>query len=427
MVALWSPPRREYPYPFSVAPMMQVTDQHWRFMARGLTRRTLLYTEMVVDQTLLYNRDGLARFIGHNTEEAPVAVQLGGNDPESLGQATEIVRTYFGSACLEINLNCGCPSYAVAGRHCFGARLMAQPDLVRRLVSEMVRRSGGTRITVKHRLGTDLSGADYATTRAFCMAAREGGVSHFVVHTRMAVLGRRISTEQNRSVPPLDHDVAHRLSVDMPDCTFVINGGLKTLDDCARHLNRPDSLLAGAMVGRAAWTAPTALLARADTSLLGANADPCYDSRQLIDRYADYADRTYQLYDESADFTLLFRPLYYIFRGVNGSKRFRGHLVRTSRLLRMPEDQPPSEHISDALRHIPNEIVDRPFPDPTAHIRPQDEGDEAHLGFRFCVDAGSSSEIYDRHHVTSDMTDAPFKPLSLPPEPLRPALLTSSS
>lgn len=406
---------------------MQVTDRHWRFMARGLTQRTLLYTEMVVDQTLLYNREALARFIGHSRAEAPMAVQLGGNDAESLGQATDIVRTYFGSACVEINLNCGCPSHVVAGRHCFGARLMAQPDLVRRIVSEMVRRSAGTRVTVKHRLGTDLSGADYATTKAFCMAAREGGVSHFVVHTRMAVLGRRISTEQNRSVPPLDHDVAHRLSVDMPDCTFVINGGLKSLDDCARHINRPDSLLAGAMVGRAAWTAPTALLARADTSLLGANTDPCYNARELIDRYADYADRSYQVCDDSTDFTLLFRPLYYIFRGVNGNKRFRGHLVRTSRLLRPPEDQPPSEHIADALRHVPNDIVDCPFPDPTAHTRPHDEGDEARLGFRFCDDARSTREIDERHQLTSEMADASFKRLSLLTGPPRPALLTSSS
>ncbi|KAJ8600216.1 hypothetical protein CTAYLR_001928 [Chrysophaeum taylorii] len=343
-----------YPYPLSVAPMMEVTDRHWRYFARGLTRETLLYSEMYVDQTLIHAKS-LRPFLGHRPEEVPVAVQLGGNDPESLAKATELVVSHFGDACVELNLNCGCPSHAVAAKNCFGARLMLDPSLVRRCVSEMRRRSP-VPVTVKHRLGTDLGGADYDTTLGFVREVSRGGARHFVVHARMAILGRRISTEQNRTVPPLLPDVAHRLAEDLPDCTFAINGGLASLEDCALHLRDPN--LASAMIGRAAWTRPCKLLATADTTFFGKKTDPGGTLADLVYRYADYADDRFA--DTLDDPRALFRPLYYAFAGDRGAKQFRIRLVDAARRLSHREDRPPSDHIADALRAaIPSHVLDR--------------------------------------------------------------------
>ena len=127
-------PSPSYAYPFSVAPMMGVTDRHWRWMARQMSRKTLLYTEMVVDNALNHNAHNLGgtQFLGHDACEAPVAVQLGGNDAKALGDAAALCVDYFGDSCVEINLNCGCPSNVVAARNEFGARLMLDPEKVRR-------------------------------------------------------------------------------------------------------------------------------------------------------------------------------------------------------------------------------------------------------------------------------------------------------
>jgi len=246
-----------YAYPFSVAPMMGVTDRHWRWMARQMSRKTLLYTEMVVDSALNHNAHNLGgtQFLGHDACEAPVAVQLGGNDAKALGDAAALCVDYFGDSCVEINLNCGCPSNVVAARNEFGARLMLDPEKVRGIVHELIRRCPSTPVTVKHRLGTDLSGSDYATTLAFVRASRAAGCRHFVLHAREAVLDKKFSTQQNRTIPPLKPDVAHMLARDLPDCTFAMNGMLRSLEDCAAHLSGWNGLppVHSTMVGRAAW------------------------------------------------------------------------------------------------------------------------------------------------------------------------------
>ena len=131
----------EYPHKLSVAPMMGVTDKHWRHLARLLSRRTLLYTEMVVDSAIVHNSDALdhTRFLGHRADEHPLAVQLGGNDPLLLKQACELTVEHLGDTCVEVNLNCGCPSNVVATKHEFGARLMLKPDRVRDIVHQLDR------------------------------------------------------------------------------------------------------------------------------------------------------------------------------------------------------------------------------------------------------------------------------------------------
>lgn len=321
--------RARYAYPLSVAPMMAVTDRHWRYMGRLLSRRTLLYTEMVVDSALTHNAHQLgdARFLGHSPSEAPIAVQLGGNDAEHLGRAAALCRDFLGAAMVELNLNCGCPSNIVAEKHEFGARLMTNPENVRRIVGELSRVCPEIPITVKHRLGTDLSGSDYATTLAFVRAARSGGCRHFALHARSCVLDGKFSTQQNRTVPPLKPEVARMLARDVPDCTFAINGGLKSLDDCAAFLAADGKLPAvdSAMVGRAAWNEPWNILASADTRIFGEAEDPCASRRDLLQKYLAYADGMVSNLDTCED--ALFRPLFHLFAGEQHAKKFRMTLL----------------------------------------------------------------------------------------------------
>lgn len=341
----------EYPHRLSVAPMMQVTDRHWRFMARGLSAETLLYTEMMVDTAVVHNP---SKFVGFDPCEAPIALQMGGNDPELLAQATQLVTRHLGAACVEVNLNCGCPSHVVAGKQCFGARLMADPVRVGTCVAAM---QGATSVpvTVKHRLGTDLSGADYDTTSRFVRTVAEFGVRHFALHARMAILGVRMSTEKNRTVPPLKPEVAHMLARDMPDLTFSLNGGLKTLDDCVTHLTPGDlPPVHSTMVGRAAWHAPCDLLASADMQVYGKATTPASNRRALVERYADYLDDFYVRSATDDDISAFFRPLHYIFAGARGAKRFRTLLVEKAPHLvrRHKEDVAPSDVIWDSIQDV---------------------------------------------------------------------------
>lgn len=349
----------EYPHRLSVAPMMQVTDRHWRFMARGLSAETLLYTEMMVDTAVVHNP---SKFVGLEACEGPIAVQMGGNDPEMLAQATQLVTQHM--PCVEVNLNCGCPSHVVAGKQCFGARLMADPVRVGACVAAMQRVSS-VPVTVKHRLGTDLSGADYDATSRFVKTVAEFGVRHFALHARMAILGVRISTEKNRSVPPLKPEVAHMLARDLPELTFSLNGGLKTLADCVTHLMPGDDDLPpvhSAMVGRAAWHAPCDLLASADIDVYGKATSPASHRRALLERYADYLDDFYVRSMTDDDISVVFRPLHYVFAGSRGAKRFRTLLVENAPnlLRRHKEDVAPSDIIWDAI----NDVATLPLDDP---------------------------------------------------------------
>ena len=377
-----APGGRSYAYPLSVAPMMGVTDRHWRYMARLLSTRTLLYTEMVVDSALTHNVDNLGGtpFLGHSACEYPVAVQLGGNDAATLGDAAALCVGYFGETCVEINLNCGCPSNVVASRNEFGARLMLDPDRVRGIVAELRRRvPADVPVTVKHRLGTDLSGSDYATTLKFVGACHAAGCRHFVLHAREAVLDKNFSTQQNRTIPPLKPDVAHRLAEDLPDCTFAMNGMLRSLDDCRAHVRGTwtsgdgDALppVHSAMVGRAVWNGPWDVLATADSAIFGEAKDPCASRRAALETYLDYADAMYPLLDVAED--ALYRPLYYLFAGEANSRKFRIKLcddvTRRSRLTnrgrdlaKMAQLPRPSDVVRDALAYaeISDAALDRP-------------------------------------------------------------------
>lgn len=233
------------PYTLSIAPMMEWTDRHYRYMMRGLTQHTQLYTEMIVDGTLLHRRDDLSLFLGHDECEQPLAVQLGGSSPTDVGEAAAICEAYGGFN--EINLNVGCPSPRVATKACFGARLMLDPDKTRQILHEMTRRVTHTNVTVKCRIGADEKDS-YDDLLSFIQTVRPSlppsPPPTFILHARKALLSG-LSPAQNRSVPPLNYPRVHSLVTAFPDCYFIINGGIQTWQDAQAHLSEE---------GRESWT-----------------------------------------------------------------------------------------------------------------------------------------------------------------------------
>lgn len=258
--------------------MMDWTDRHCRAFHRGFTRRALLYTEMVTTGAVLHG--DRERLLGFDPLEQPVALQLGGSEPDDLAAAARIGEA-FGYA--EINLNVGCPSDRVqSGR--FGACLMQEPALVAECVAAM-RAAVRIPVTVKSRIGVDDQDPDQALF-ALVEACAAAGVSSFAVHARKAWL-QGLSPKENRDVPPLDYDIVFRLKAARPDLTVVINGGIASLDQAEALLAPREGVrLDGVMLGRAAYHEP-AQLGQADRRLFG-EAGPDVDPFAAIDRYRPY-------------------------------------------------------------------------------------------------------------------------------------------
>jgi tRNA-dihydrouridine synthase A len=227
----------------SVAPMMDWTDRHCRFFHRLITRRTRLYTEMVTTGALLHG--DVPRHLDFDAAEHPVALQLGGSEPDDLAICAKLAERWGYD---EVNLNCGCPSERVQ-RGAFGACLMAEPTLVRDGVRAM-RDATALPVTVKHRIGIDRT-ESYDFVRDFVGTVGEGGCSVFIVHARNAWL-QGLSPKENREVPPLRPEFVARLRRDFPACTFVLNGGLAR----SEQLDAALATLDGAMVGREAYHRP---------------------------------------------------------------------------------------------------------------------------------------------------------------------------
>jgi tRNA-dihydrouridine synthase A len=264
------------PWRLSVAPMMQWTDRHCRWFHRQLTRHTRLYTEMVTTGALLHG--DVARHLGFDEIEHPVALQLGGNDPRELALAARMGEVWGYD---EINLNCGCPSPRVQ-RGAFGACLMEHPRLVADAVRAM-RDAVRVPVTVKHRIGIDRV-EDYGFVRDFVGTVAEAGCQVFIVHARNAWLDG-LSPAENRTVPPLRYGVVHRLKADFPHLTIVVNGGITTDAQIAEQL----ALLDGVMVGREAYHHPW-WLASWDAAYFGISA-PGIDRDEVEARMVDYMAR----------------------------------------------------------------------------------------------------------------------------------------
>ncbi len=305
--------RRVRAYPLSVAPMMDRTDRHFRYLLRGITRHTLLYSEMVTARAVL--RGDRDRLLGYDPEERPLALQLGGDDPRELAEAARLAE---GWGYDEINLNVGCPSPRVASAH-FGACLMATPSVVAGAV-EAMRRATSLPVTVKHRIGVDALDR-YEDLESFVRTVDAAGADAFTVHARKAWLSGP-SPKENREVPPLRYDDVYRLKRALPHAIVEINGGVRDLLAAAGHLERVD----GVMLGRAVYDDPT-ILAEADRTfypeLPNGYAEPP-SRRHIIERMLPYLEERLA---DGAPLHALTRHLLPMFRGVPGGKRWRRHLT----------------------------------------------------------------------------------------------------
>jgi tRNA-dihydrouridine synthase A len=296
-------------YRFSIAPMMEWTDRHCRFFHRLLTRRALLYTEMITTGAVLHG--DRARLLAFDPAEHPLALQLGGSDPRALAQCARIAADLGYD---EVNLNVGCPSDRVQeGR--FGACLMAEPALVGDCVAAMAA-SVKIPVTVKCRIGIDEQDPEEAL-ETLTNAVEQAGVAALIVHARKAWLAG-LSPRENRDVPPLDYARVYRLKAAHRGLAVVINGGVADLDQVRTHLAHLD----GVMMGRAAYQEPWRLL-EVDPLLFGEPARFA-SPRETAEALISYIER------ELARGTRLHaitRHVLGLFRGVPGARAFRRHLA----------------------------------------------------------------------------------------------------
>lgn len=300
----------------SIAPMMEQTTPAFRYLARLITHHTLLYTEMVVAQAVI--KGDRNRLLAYSPEEHPLAIQLGGSDPLLLAEASRIAED---KGFDEINLNVGCPSSRVQkGR--IGAILMADPNGVAECVSAM-QRAVSVPVTVKTRIGID-DQDDYAFLHHFIDTVRNAGCSSFTIHARKAILAG-LSPKENRTIPPLIYERAADVKRDFPDCEVLLNGGIKSLQEVAQHLNQVD----GVMIGREAYQNPW-FLAKADTQVFGAAHNPLSTQHELIEAYMPYLERRYQ---EGMPVKHALRHLLGLFQGEPGARRFRRYLSEGMRSL----------------------------------------------------------------------------------------------
>ncbi|MCA0905067.1 tRNA dihydrouridine(20/20a) synthase DusA [Ruegeria marisrubri] len=261
----------------SVAPMMDWTDRHCRYFHRLLSAETLLYTEMVTAPALV--RGGALHLLDYSPQEHPVALQLGGSDPEELAQAARLGAE---AGYDEINLNCGCPSDRVQSGT-FGAVLMKDPARVADCVTAM-REVVNVDVTVKCRIGVDDQEPEDVLP-AFLGHISAAGCQRVTIHARKAWL-QGLSPKENRDIPPLDYDLVHRMKDEFSDLHISINGGINTLDEAAAHL---EAGLDGVMIGRAAYHQPGAVLSDADRRIFGTGTTR--DPFAIVQHMVPYVER----------------------------------------------------------------------------------------------------------------------------------------
>jgi len=289
----------------AIAPMMDWTDRHCRFLHRLLTRESLLYTEMVVADAAIHGKRD--RLLGYDPSEHPVALQLGGSEPGKLAEAARI-GVDFGYD--EINLNVGCPSDRVQSGT-FGACLMREPDLVAACIAAM-KAVSDVPVTVKCRLGVDDQDAEIALDE-LAAEVLDAGADAIWVHARKAWL-QGLSPKENRDVPPLDYSRVYRLKEKYPNVFIGINGGIADLNQAVEHLNHVD----GVMLGRAAYH-NTSILADADHVVYGAPTTEI-DWSVIRDAMMEHAGRHIASGGRLGHVT---RHMIGLFQGVEGARRYR--------------------------------------------------------------------------------------------------------
>ncbi|MFZ7321110.1 tRNA dihydrouridine(20/20a) synthase DusA [Comamonas jiangduensis] len=294
------------PWRMSVAPMLDWTDRHCRYLHRLLSKHTLLYTEMITTGALIHGDQ--ARHLRFNVEEHPVALQLGGSEPGDLAKAAKIGQDWGYD---EINLNCGCPSERVQ-RGAFGACLMNEASLVADGVKAM-RDAVSIPVTVKHRIGIDKI-ESYDFVRDFVGTVAEAGCEVFIVHARNAWL-QGLSPKENRDIPPLRYEIVAQLKREFPHLTIAINGGIKTDEVVQEQLQRVD----GVMIGREAYHNPW-WMSRWDELYFG--AAPSEHTHQSIEAaMVDYMEREAREHD--THWYSIARHMLGLRHGLAGARRWR--------------------------------------------------------------------------------------------------------
>jgi tRNA-dihydrouridine synthase A len=292
---------------FSVAPMLDWTDRHYRYFARLMSSKALLYTEMITTGAIL---QGKGDYLAYNEQEHPVALQLGGSNAVDLAACAKLAaeRGYD-----EVNLNVGCPSDRVQNGR-FGACLMAEPELVAQCVDAM-KQVTDIPITVKTRIGIDEQDS-YQFLTDFIEIVSARGCSAFTIHARKAWL-QGLSPKENREIPPLDYERVYQLKRDYPHLNISINGGIKTLEESKLHLAQLD----GVMVGREAYQNPY-ILAQVDQQLCGLNT-PVITRQQVIEQMLPYIEAHLA---QGGRLNHITRHMIGLFQGLPGSRGWRRHL-----------------------------------------------------------------------------------------------------
>ncbi|MEM9807074.1 MAG: tRNA dihydrouridine(20/20a) synthase DusA [Cyanobacteria bacterium P01_D01_bin.56] len=298
-------------HPLSVAPMMDRTDRHFRYFMRQITRKTLLYTEMVTAQAILYGDRN--KLLGFDPAEKPLSLQIGGDNPQLLAQCAQIAEEMGYD---EVNLNVGCPSNRVQSGN-FGACLMGQPELVAECVAAM---NTAVRIpvTVKHRIGIDECDR-YEDMVRFVTTVAAAGCRRFTVHARKAWL-QGLSPKDNRTIPPLRHSDVYRLKQDHPQLWIEINGGIKTLDQALAHLHHVDAV----MIGRAAYDTPY-IFSQADADIYA--VESALTRHQVVQAMLPYIARWTE---QGTKLHSITRHMLQLFHGQPGSRAWKRYLTDNS-------------------------------------------------------------------------------------------------
>ena len=314
----------------SVAPMMDCTDRHERFFLRLISKNTLLYTEMIVDEAI--NRGNKKKLLEFNINEKPVALQIGGSSPKLLAEATKIGED-FGYD--EINLNLGCPSKKVE-KNKFGACLMKEPNLVADCLSKM-QAITKLPVTIKTRIGYD-DVEDYENFHNFILTLKSTGIKTFIIHARKAMLGK-FTPKQNLNIPPLKYNYDYDLKRDFPNEEIIINGGINSVDEIKNHLEKTD----GVMVGRAAYHTPY-LLADIEREIFKNDIIP--SRQEIIENLIPYIKEELK---KGTRLNQIMRHTLGLFHGQAGARHWKRYL--SENMCVRDADVQKIDHIMDKIKY----------------------------------------------------------------------------
>ena len=296
---------KESTHKFCIAPMMQYTDLHDRYLLRLISKNVFLYTEMISTGSLIYGK--CFNQLEFNDEEHPVGVQLGGSDMNDLVECSKKCEQYGYD---EINLNVGCPSDRVQ-KGKFGACLMLEPELVKDCLGNMSN-AVQVPVSIKCRLGID-DNESYEFLYNFISIVKESGINIFIIHARNGIL-KGLSPRQNRNIPPLNYDYVYRLKKDFPDLEIILNGGIKTIDETSEHLKKVD----GVMIGRSAYENPYML--RKIENDFYKNDSTARSKKEILKIYLEYVEKKLI---EGHDLGRMMKHLFGLSRGDKFAKTFR--------------------------------------------------------------------------------------------------------